>query len=194
VHTQLILGSNSPRRRELLERLGISFRVVVSDIDETSSETNPKQMVQTLALEKARAVALLEPHNTILAADTTVAIDNTILNKPSNQVENADFIRRLSGTWHEVHTAIAFVQPEVSVVAVETTRVKFRDLSQAEILGYAGSGEGLDKAGGYGIQTLGMALVERIEGDYFNVVGLPIARMLELAKEINLELLPWAKS
>ena len=194
VHKELILASGSPRRRELLERLGIAFRVLAADIDETSLETNPSQLVQNLALEKAQAVARLEPKAIILAADTTVALEDSILNKPSGIAENAEFIRRLSGVWHEVYTGIAFVMPEKTVVAVEMTRVKFRHLSQAEIHGYANSGEGLDKAGGYGIQALGMALVERIEGDFFNVVGLPIHRMLKTAQSIGLELLPWVKS
>ncbi len=191
MHKELILASGSPRRRELLEKLGIAFRVLAADIDETSAETNPSRMVQALALEKAQAVAKLEPSAIILAADTTVALEDCILNKPSSLYENADFVRRLSGVWHEVYTGIAFVTPDQSVVAVEMTRVKFRDLSQAEILGYAKSGEGLDKAGGYGIQALGMALVERIEGDFFNVVGLPINKMLQTAQGIGLELLPW---
>jgi septum formation protein len=194
VHKELILASGSPRRRELLERLGIAFRVLSADIDETTAETNPSKMVQTLALEKAQAVARFEPNAIILAADTTVAFENTILNKPSSVSENVEFIQRLSGIWHEVHTGIAFVTLEQTVVAVEMTRVKFRDLSQAEILGYATSREGLDKAGGYGIQALGMALVERIEGDFFNVVGLPINKMLQTAQSIGLELLPWVKS
>jgi septum formation protein len=194
VHKELILASGSPRRQELLTKLGIAFRVLAADIDETSLETNPSQMVQQLALEKAQAVAKLEPKAIILAADTTVALEDSILNKPSSLDENAEFIRRLSGVWHEVHTGIAFVTPEQTVVAVEMTRVKFRSLSQAEILGYANSREGLDKAGGYGIQALGMALVERIEGDFFNVVGLPIHRMLQTAQSIGLELLPWVES
>jgi septum formation protein len=193
VHKELILASGSPRRHELLTKLGIAFRVLAADIDETSLETNPSQMVQQLALQKAQAVAKLEPKAIILAADTTVALKDSILNKPSSLDENAEFIRRLSGVWHEVHTGIAFVMPEQTVVATEMTRVKFRKLSQAEILGYANSREGLDKAGGYGIQALGMALVERIEGDFFNVVGLPIHRMLQTAQSIGLELLPWVK-
>lgn len=193
MQNELILASGSPRRRELLEKLGIVFRVRVADIDETSLETNPSQMVQDLALEKAQTVAKLEPAGLILAADTTVALEHTILNKPSSIEENADFIRQLSGIWHEVHTGIAFVKNQESVVAVEITKVKFRQLSEAEILGYAASKEGLDKAGGYGIQALGMALVERIEGDFFNVVGLPVTRMLETAQQIGVNLLPWVK-
>jgi septum formation protein len=189
----LVLASASPRRRELLERLGIVFRVRAADIDETTAETNPSRMVQTLALEKAKTVLTLEPNALVLAADTTVAINNTILNKPQTIQENAEFIRHLAGNWHEVHTGIALKSTTLETSAVEVTRVKFRALSQAEILGYAQSGEGLDKAGGYGIQALGMALVERIEGDYFNVVGLPVARLLETALAAGIQLLPWVK-
>lgn len=190
----LVLASSSPRRRELLERLGIVFRVRAADIDETSNEQNPSRMVQQLALEKAHAVAKLEPSALVLAADTTVAIGNVILNKPASIEENAQFIRHLSGNWHEVHTGIALVGADTTTSAVEVTRVKFRALTEAEILGYAHSREGLDKAGGYGIQALGMALVERIEGDYFNVVGLPITRLLETAKDAGINLLPWVSA
>jgi septum formation protein len=189
----LVLASASPRRRELLERVGIPFRVRAADIDETSLEKNPSRMVQALALEKAKAVFTLESTALVLAADTTVALENSILNKPQSITENADFIRQLSGVWHEVHTGIALVGQQLETSAVEVTRVKFRQLSEAEILGYAGSGEGLDKAGGYGIQALGMALVERIEGDYFNVVGLPVARLLETAHKAGITLLPWVR-
>ncbi len=188
---ELILASSSPRRRELLERLGIVFRVRAADINEDIAESDPAKMVESLAREKASVVASLEPSAVVLAADTTVALEQSILNKPSSIAENAAFIRKLSGVWHDVFTGICFVTPSQTVTAIELTRVKFRHLSEAEILGYANSGEGLDKAGGYGIQALGMALVERIEGDYFNVVGLPIARMLAVANSINLELRPW---
>jgi septum formation protein len=189
----LVLASASPRRRELLERLGVPFRVRAADIDETTTEPNPSRMVQTLALEKAKAVFALEPNALVLAADTTVALKDTILNKPHSIAENAEFIRRLAGVWHEVHTGIALKSATLETSTVEITRVKFRTLSENEILGYARSGEGLDKAGGYGIQALGMALVERIEGDYFNVVGLPIARLLTTANAVGIQLLPWVQ-
>jgi septum formation protein len=187
----LILASGSPRRRELLERLGVSFRVRGADIDEDIPETGAARLVQTLALQKARAVHALEPSASVIAADTTVAISGDILNKPGSVAENAAFIARLSGQWHEVFTGVCVIHAGHEVTGVECTRVKFRDLSKAEIDGYAGTREGLDKAGGYGIQELGMALVERIEGDYFNVMGLPIVRTILLAREAGLELLPW---
>ena len=196
VMTEIVLASGSPRRRELLGKLGVKFRVRAADIDEDIPERDPARMVAELARQKARAVALLEPGNVILAADTTVALEGAILNKPVSVLENAEFIARLSGRWHEVFTGMCFNTPIESgggeFVTVERTRVKFRDLSKLEIDGYAQSGEGLDKAGGYGIQERGMALVEAIEGDFFNVVGLPMARLVLLAREAGLELLDWA--
>jgi septum formation protein len=188
---EIVLASGSPRRRELLEKLGVRFRVRAADIDEASTETDPERLVRHLALEKAKAVSELEPGSVILAADTTVSLDKKILNKPASILENIEFISHLSGNWHEVFTGVSFVWGDQRVVGAECTRVKFKALSKMEIEGYAKSGEGLDKAGGYGIQERGMALIERIDGDYFNVVGLPIFRMLSLAHEINLELLPW---
>ena len=174
-----------------MERLGVNFRVRGADIDEDIPETDPARLVQTLALEKARAVHQLESRASVIAADTTVALSGDILNKPASVAENAAFIARLAGQWHEVFTGVCVIHAGHEVVGVECTRVKFRDLSQLEIDGYAATGEGLDKAGGYGIQELGMALVERIEGDYFNVMGLPVVRTILLAREVGLELLPW---
>ena len=191
--TDLILASGSPRRRELLGKLGVDFRVRVSDIDEDIPELDPAQFVETLARAKAGVVASLEPLASVIAADTTVALEGRILNKPLNIEENADFIAALSNRWHEVHTGICVVHAGQVVSAVELTRVKFRELSALEINGYASSGEGLDKAGGYGIQELGMALVERIEGDFFNVMGLPVVRLIALSRSVNLELLPWTR-
>jgi septum formation protein len=196
--TEIVLASGSPRRRELLSRLGVKFRVRAADIDEDIPEHDPARMVAELARQKARAVAGLEPGCVILAADTTVALEGAILNKPASISQNVEFLARLSGRWHEVFTGMCFNTPTDGAsggefVAVERTRVKFRELSILEIEGYAQSGEGLDKAGGYGIQERGMALVEAIEGDFFNVVGLPMARLVVLAREAGLELLDWAK-
>jgi septum formation protein len=190
--TDLVLASGSPRRKELLQKLGVTFRVMSADVNEDIPETDPARLVETLALTKARAVAALEPRASVIAADTTVAIGAQILNKPLNVEENAAFIARLAGQWHEVHTGVAVIHAGLEVSGVERTRVKFRDLSKGEIQGYAASGEGLDKAGGYGIQEMGMALVERIEGDYFNVMGLPVVRTVLLARAAGLELLPWS--
>jgi septum formation protein len=194
VNSEIILASSSPRRRELLGKIGVTFRVVSADIDEDIAQTNPAKLVETLALEKARAVAKIEPNAVIIAADTTVAFNEHILNKPSDIRENAEFIARLNGQWHDVYTGICIIAEGREVIGVERTRVKFRDLSELEIQAYAASGEGLDKAGGYGIQELGMTLVERIEGDYFNVVGLPVVRLIALSKQLGLAFLPWVKA
>lgn len=191
--TDLILASGSPRRKELLGKLGVEFRVRVSDVDEDIPELDPARFVETLAREKAGAIAALEPLASVIAADTTVALEGRILNKPVDTEENAEFIAALQNRWHEVHTGICVVHAGQVVSAVELTRVKFRELSTLEIRGYAASGEGLDKAGGYGIQELGMALVERIEGDFFNVMGLPVVRLIALARSVHLELLPWTR-
>jgi septum formation protein len=192
---EIVLASQSPRRAELLRRLGLSFRVRVSDVNEDSPETDPERLVEQLAVAKAQAVRQLEPSAMIIAADTTVAMDGIILNKPKDLAENAAFIRQLSGQWHQVYSGVAIIGPDGRLgSASEQTWVHFRTLSDQEIAGYVATGEGMDKAGGYGIQERGMALVSGIEGDYFNVVGLPIARLLLLARGLGLELLPWAEA
>jgi septum formation protein len=192
---QIVLASQSPRRAELLRRLGLSFRVRVSEVNEDSNERDPECLVEQLASAKAQAVALLEPTAIIIAADTTVVLDGTILNKPKDIAENLEFITRLSGHWHQVYSGIAIITPDGRLAsASEQTWVRFRALTASEIAGYVATGEGLDKAGGYGIQERGMALVSAIEGDYFNIVGLPIARLLLLARSLGIELLPWSEA
>ena len=187
-----MLASGSPRRSELLLRLGVHFRVRVAGVDEDFEPGEPGQVAAGLALRKARAVHALEPDSVVVAADTVVVLDGAILNKPEDEPENAAFIRRLAGRWHEVFTGLAVITPTSEHTAFERTGVLFRELSDGEVAGYAASGEGLDKAGGYGIQERGMALVERLDGDYFNVVGLPVVRLVLLAREAGVELLDWA--
>lgn len=187
----LVLASASPRRAELLARVGVSARVSPAGVDEASAEADPERLVLELAARKARAVAQREPGAWVLAADTVVVLDGRVLGKPRGAAENEAFLRGLSGRWHDVLTGVHLRGPGGEREAAERTRVRFRALSDAEVLGYAASGEGLDKAGGYGIQERGMALVSGIEGDYFNVVGLPVARVLELAAALRVRLLPW---
>jgi septum formation protein len=153
--TEIILASGSPRRKELLTRLGVQFRVRSADVDENSPEPDPQTLVQFLANKKARAVQLLEPERIILAADTVVAFEGQILQKPVSKLENADFIRTLSSNWHEVFTGVCILTPTAQALGFERTRVKFRDLSSAEILGYANSGEGLDNGHGAGRKNRG---------------------------------------
>lgn len=191
----LILASGSPRRRELLAHLVEDFEVMTSQADENSPETDPAALATALAQRKAEAVAKTYAAypkaaggRAVLGADTVVALGGallgqpSILGKPSNEAENRQFIRQLSSRTHHVVTGLCLLASGKAYTAFEKTAVTFRRLSPSEIAHYAASGEGLDKAGGYGIQGLGMALVERLEGDYSNVVGLPLARTLELLR------------
>ncbi|MBI2801376.1 MAG: septum formation inhibitor Maf [Gammaproteobacteria bacterium] len=180
----LYLASRSPRRAELLRALGVEFAVVDVEVDEmpTAGEA-AATYVARLAGAKARAGrgALMTP-SSVLAADTTVVIDDAILGKPRDELDAAGMLQRLSNRWHSVYTAVA-LESRVQSLRVVHTRVKFRTLTRAEIAAYWVSGEPADKAGAYGIQGLGGALVERIDGSYSNVVGLPLVETVELLNE-----------
>jgi septum formation protein len=180
----LVLGSASPRRKEILEKLGLGFSVTAADIDERRLlGEDPAAYVARLALEKARAVAARQSSAcAVLGADTTVVIDGEVLEKPRDLAESERMLQKLSGREHLVHTAVTLVLcPEQSAHSLlVTTRVRFRALSDATLKAYAASGEGMDKAGSYGIQELGQALVSEIHGSYSNVVGLPAAETVEL--------------
>ncbi|MEF2277671.1 Maf family nucleotide pyrophosphatase [Deinococcus sp. YIM 134068] len=179
----VVLASGSPRRRELLTHLGVAFRVVVSGADEDSPETDPARLAGELSNLKAGAVAQEHPTSVVIAADTVVAVDGSLLGKPEGEAENRAFLRRLSGRTHQVYTGVTVVSPRGTAGDVERTDVTFRELTDAEIAHYARTGEGLDKAGGYGIQGVGMALVARVDGDYSNVVGFPLGLVVRLLRE-----------
>lgn len=174
----LILASQSPRRRALLDRIEVPFQTQVSPADETLAEpVPPPTAVQMLARRKAKPVASDHPSALVLAADTVVAHDETILNKPDNPAHARAMLHRLSGTAHTVYTSIALAHASTDreTTAVEETHVVLGSLSDAEIRAYVASGSPMDKAGGYGIQDhTAPFFVERIEGDYYNVVGLPL--------------------
>ena len=174
----LILASASPRRRELLSQVGASFEIEVSDVEEVLDDTlSPEQQVQSLALQKAQAVASQRKDGLVLGADTVVVDAGSLLGKPHSAEEAAEMLRNLSGKWHQVMTAVALVDAndiENKWTSVEITNVKFRDLTEDDIAAYMATGESMDKAGAYGIQGYGALLVERIEGCYNNVVGLPL--------------------
>ena len=169
----IVLASGSPRRAEILTQAGIAFvRTVPRDVDETPAPgEQARGYVMRLAREKAAAV---DDPRIVLGADTTVAIDGEILGKPTDARDAERMLRLLSGRTHEVLTGIC-LRGGGEVVDVASTRVWFASLSEAEIAAYASSGEPLDKAGAYGIQGLASKFVERIEGCYFNVMGLPVA-------------------
>ncbi len=176
----LILASASPRRAQLLEQIGVRFRIVPANIDETP---RPGEAADTyvgrLAVEKAAAVAKIYPDQPVLAADTTVVADEHILGKPQSAREGDAMLRKLSGRRHEVLTGVAVQHGQSVAQTVTRTRVVFRTIEEHERVAYWRSGEPQGKAGGYAIQGLGAMFVLRIEGSYSNVVGLPLAETAE---------------
>ena len=183
----LVLASGSPRRREILGTLGIPFRVVTSAVEEQRSDGEaPRAYATRLAGAKARDVAARvageSPLPYVLGADTIVVIDGLVLEKPANDVETAAMVRRLSGRWHEVITAIAVRRGAEAWDDLVSTRVRFRALDEGEIVRYAASREALDKAGGYAAQGLASGMIPEIQGSYPNVVGLPAVETIALLR------------
>lgn len=180
-----ILASGSPRRRELLRQLGFSFTVIPSSLEETNqSGMEPRRHATYYAKEKAKEVAQRYPQQWVLAADTIVVVDEEILGKPVSVTEATAMLSRLSGRNHQVITAVSLLHLQCGVEesqAVET-KVFMRRLGAADIEGYIATGEPMDKAGAYGIQGIGGCLVQRIEGSYTNVVGLPLCETVELLR------------
>lgn len=175
----LILASSSPRRQELLSYLQVPFEVVVSHADENfDSHLQPQEVVMLLAEKKAKHVHDLHPQSIVIGADTVVVAGGTILGKPASSAEAFDMLKRLSGSDHEVYTGVSIVSNEKTETFFEKTKVVFWELSDEEIHSYIETNEPFDKAGSYGIQGYGRILVHHIEGDYFNVVGLPISRLV----------------
>jgi septum formation protein len=178
---RLILASASPRRRELLTQAGFAFEVLAADIDESRRAGEaPADYVQRLALEKAQAIHALHPDAVVLGADTTVVLDGDVLNKPVDLADAEHMLRSLAGREHQVHTGIAVVLDGGERQHVETTTVFFSSVKEADLSHYLASGDSLDKAGAYGIQGYAARWITRIEGDYFNVMGLPIAATVKL--------------
>ncbi|SNR65884.1 septum formation protein [Methylobacillus rhizosphaerae] len=174
---RIYLASRSPRRAELLQQIGVEFVVLPSDIDESVYNAEAAaDYVLRLAREKAKVCAgrLTDIDMPVLAADTTVCLDGCILGKPENDADAYSMLATLSGSWHEVHTAIALASDRGVEVSLSTTRVKMASLGHDVIAAYVASGEPRDKAGAYGIQGLGGTLIERIEGSYSGVMGLPL--------------------
>ena len=180
----LILASKSPRRKELLTLAGVNFTVEVADADETLEDgVTPDEAVKQLAEIKARAVFEQHADSVVIGADTVVAVDGKILGKPKNYEEANEMLNLLSGRKHFVFTGVCLMSQEKTTVFCQKTAVEFYPLSQNEIDEYIASNDCYDKAGGYGIQTNGCVLVKGIEGDYFNVVGLPVAETVRALKE-----------
>ena len=184
----LLLASKSPRRREILTSAGIPFEVRASDVPEVHTPGEaPAGYVQRLARSKAEAVPR-GATDIVLGADTVVVAGDRILEKPSDPADAAQMLRILSGRYHEVITGICLVSASREIVDVEITGVHFVCLTEAEIEEYAASGEPLDKAGAYAIQGLASKFIDRIDGDYFNIVGLPVARVYRHWKSLCQEL------
>lgn len=177
----LVLASSSPRRRELLQQIGVEFEVRVNPVDETPlAAEKPADYVRRLAIIKAQASVQADDTRPVLGADTTVVCNGEILGKPANLGDAKRILGMLSGRAHQVMTAIALVQGEQIQSEVVVTDVVFRSLSDAEIEAYWATGEPSDKAGAYGIQGKGAVFVARIEGSYSAVVGLPLAETAAL--------------
>lgn len=183
---KIILASASPRRRELMTRAGLDFEVRVADIEEKIPEgTKPYNAVKELALQKAQTVAADNPDRVIIAADTVVALNDIILGKPSDERNAVEMLNALSGKTHKVYTGVAIVGQGRTENFFEETEVEFFTLTDYEIKKYVETGEPMDKAGAYGIQGKGCMLVKKINGDYFNVVGLPIAKVYRKLSDFN---------
>ena len=179
----IILASKSPRRQELLKYITDDFTVKTADVDETlPNGISPEDAV--LYLSKIKALPFKSKGDTVIGADTVVSIDNTILGKPENARAARDMLRLLSGREHSVFTGVTVIKDEKTHSFCQETKVKFFELSDAEIDSYIKTNEPFDKAGAYGIQGYGALLVEKIDGDYFNVVGLPVSKLSRLLSTI----------
>jgi len=177
----IVLASGSPRRKQLLEMLHIPFRVIPPDVDEhVLPGEEPGHYVTRLSRAKAEAVAARAPGDVILAADTTVVLDGTIFEKPTSPANAVEMLSRLQGRTHEVMTAVAVARDGKVEHALDVSRVTFRAVDRATLEVYVATGEPMDKAGAYAIQGLGAPLIERVEGDFFGVMGLPLRLALDL--------------
>ena len=186
---KLILASQSPRRRELLGLFHIPFEIRVADIDESMDpEKAPAEEVSRVSRAKAEATPR-QPEDVVIAADTIVVCDGRILGKPADTEEAREMLRLLSGRDHQVMTGMTVVYGDAAAVVTEVTDLHFRELTDKEIDAYVASGEPMDKAGAYGIQGGAALFCSRLEGDYYNVVGLPVCRLAEILKELAPELM-----
>ena len=189
---EIILASQSPRRQELLERMGIrTFSVVDPGVDEHEEVTLPREeLVCRLSERKAEAAARHAPAGAVdISADTVVSLDGAILGKPADKLEAFRMLSTLSGVRHQVYTGVTVMRDGEKQIEHETTDVTFRELSEEEIEHYLATGEPMDKAGAYGIQGYGALLVERIEGDYYNVMGLPVCRLGQMLRRVDVDCL-----
>lgn len=183
---RVVLASSSPRRRQLLNLIGITHEVRPANIDESMRKREaPRRHAERLAREKATAIATRDPDLITIGADTVVLINRKVLGKPKDQAEAIQMLSQLSGREHTVITAVAVARGKKLRSSIEEVRVKFRRLREEEIEEYVATGEPMDKAGAYGIQGYGATIVERIDGDYFAVMGLPLVRLTSLLRDLG---------
>ncbi|MBH9967094.1 Maf family protein [[Bacillus] enclensis] len=184
--SNLILASQSPRRKDLLQQLQLSFTTISSDVDETvEPHLKPHEVVTELALRKAKVISMKHSDSYVLGSDTVVALGDAILGKPQTDEEARSMLNMLSGKTHSVYTGVAILKGEEQSLFYEKTDVAFWELTPAEIEEYIASEEPFDKAGAYGIQGLGAKLVKEIKGDYYAVVGLPISKVYRALREMG---------
>ena len=189
---KIILASASPRRKELLEKIGLKFQVAPSDFPENlGQDLPPEGIVKYISIGKASAVAVKYPDAVIIAADTIGVLKDRVIGKPHNAEEACEILKSLSGKTHRVITGLTVIDTASGRMLTRTieTKVRFKKLSDMEIQSYVKSGEPLDKAGAYAIQGMGALIVEEIKGDYYNVVGMPLNALADLLKEFGIGIL-----
>ncbi len=186
----MILASASPRRKEILENFGFSFRTIVKNIDEISNKSTAVEKIKDIAEKKAKAVAEDFPNEYVVGADTAVVVDGKILGKPHNRLEAFNMLKSLSGKNHEVITAFSFINLTEKILYsdCEVTKVYFKTLTDDEINWYIDTKEPMDKAGAYGIQGKGAFFVEKIEGDFFSVMGFPLGKFIRFLSSAGFDL------
>ncbi len=186
----MILASASPRRKEILENFGFLFKTIVKNIDETSDKTRAEEKILEIAEKKARAATIDFPDENVVGADTVVVVDGKILGKPKNKEDAFSMLKSLSGRSHEVITAFSFINinKNISYSDYEITKVYFKNLTDDEINWYINTKEPMDKAGAYGIQGKGAFFVEKIEGDFFSVMGFPLGKFVRFLNKTGFNL------
>ena len=181
----IILASASPRRRELLTMAGITYQCIPADIKEIVPEGTPVEKIsEVLSVQKAEAVYVTHPEDIVIGSDTIVVIDGTVLGKPKNEADAFAMLKLLSGRVHTVYTGVTILSKNGRSSFTSHTEVEFYPLTDEEIRAYIRTGEPMDKAGSYGIQGYGCVLVKRINGDYFTVMGLPVAETVRLLRNM----------
>lgn len=185
---KIILASGSPRRKELLASLGLSFSIIPSQVDETvPDDWTPAQVVEALSERKASDVAQTQEQGLVIGSDTIVVLDGQVLGKPRDEEEAFAMLTRLQGREHEVYSGLAIIDAATGETRIghNMTKVKMKLLSPEKVKQYIASGEPMDKAGSYAIQGLGATLIERMEGDYFNVVGLSVSMLADYLEQFG---------